>query len=103
VEWLERKGEAYWDWGRDDLIASVQELIDEKDRPEKVKGGPYDRYILVIATDEFMLDRHTVETFLTGAMFKACMIDFVLFGLSYHPSSEGTDPYPVYRLTLRRG
>lgn len=101
-EWLQTKGEAYWNWNRDDLIAGLQELIDEKDKPEKVKGGPYDRHILVIATDEFMLDRHTVESFLTGATFKAEMLDTVLFGLSYHPGlQEGDGSYPVFSLTLQ--
>jgi hypothetical protein len=34
------------------------------DKPETVKGGPYDRSIQVIVTDEFTLNRHTVEAFL---------------------------------------
>jgi hypothetical protein len=46
------------------ILDALQHRIDEKDKPEKVKGGPYDRYILVIVTDEFTLNRHTIEAFL---------------------------------------
>ena len=63
-----------------------------------------DRYILVIVTDEFTLNRHTVEAFLAGATFRARMIDDVVLGLSYHPSSdEGGGSCPVFSLPLVRG
>ena len=59
---------------------------------------------LVIVTDEFTLDRHTVEAFLAGAAFRARMIDEVVLGLSYHPSSdEGGGSCPVFSLPLARG
>lgn len=87
--WLRTKGEAYAEWTRESFLAHLQERIDEKDNPKEVKGGPYDRYILVIVTNEFTLDRCTVESFLTGATFQARMIDTVLFGLPYHSDLQG--------------
>jgi hypothetical protein len=38
--------------------------------PEKVKGGPYARYILVVVTDESLLGREDVAKFLEGAIFR---------------------------------
>ncbi|HEV2559794.1 MAG TPA: hypothetical protein VGU45_14310 [Microvirga sp.] len=90
--------EAYFTWEREDVLEALQGLIDRKDQAE-TKGGPYSRYILVIVTDEFVLDQHTVAQFLDGATFNATYITDVLFGLSYHPSSEpGGGSYPVFTL-----
>ena len=70
-------------------------------RPETEGVG---RYILVIVTDEFTLNRHTVEAFLAGATFRPTMIDDVVLGLPYHPSSdEGGGSCPVFSLPLARG
>jgi hypothetical protein len=44
--------EAYFVWDKDDLIAAIQTLIDGKG-VAKLKGGPYERYVLVIHSDEF--------------------------------------------------
>jgi hypothetical protein len=45
-----------------------------------------------------------VEVFLNGATFRATMIDDVVLGLSYHPSSdEGGGACPVFSLPLVRG
>ncbi len=90
--------EAYFAWERLDLLEALQGLIDRKDEA-KPNGGPYGRYILVIVTDEFFLDRYTVEAFLDGATFEADLITDVLLGLSYHPSTEpGGGSCPVFRL-----
>jgi hypothetical protein len=88
--------EAYFVWDRVDLLAALQRLLDDKDRP-KLKGGPYSRYILVIHTDEFFLDRDNVGRFLQGAAFRANFITDAFLGLSYHPASNG---YPVFRLPI---
>jgi len=90
--------EAYFAWERDDLLKDLQGLINRKDAA-KLKGGPYGRYILVVVTDEFFLDRFTVEALLDGATFEADLITDVLLGLSYHPSPEpGGGACPVFRL-----
>ncbi len=51
----------YFLWDESDLRTEIQKLIDRKDKPAKVKGGPYDRYILIIFTDEFVLNGETAE------------------------------------------
>ncbi len=56
--------------------------VSAKDEVNKVKGGPYGRYLLVMVTDEFVLDRHTVEHLLAGASFRTSMIDEAYLGLS---------------------
>lgn len=93
--------EVYFNWGRDHLLAALQRLLHAKDRPEKVKGGPYDRYALVIFTDEFFLDRSTVSRFLEGAVFDTIMITDAILGLSYEPSG-GVErgSCPTFRLPL---
>ena len=87
--------EVYFVWDRDDLLSGLQSLIDKKDEPSKLKGGPYERYVLVIYTDELVLDRDTVTRFLDGATFRASLITDVFFGLSYERGC-----CPVFRLPL---
>jgi hypothetical protein len=89
--------EAYFVWDRDDLIAAIQVLIEGKD-VAKLKGGPYDRYVLVIHTDEFFLSRETVGKFLEGATFRSQLITDVIIGLSYEPGFG----IPTFRLDLTR-
>jgi hypothetical protein len=85
-------------WDRDQLCAELQKRIDRKDvPPQKVKGGPYDRYMLIIATDETALGHRDVEQFLEGEMFRSSFITDVLFGLSYDPSLKC---YPIFQLSL---
>ena len=79
----------------------MQKRISAKDERQKVKGGPYGRYLLVVVTDEFVLDRHTVDHLLVGASFHTRMIDEAYLGLSYHPSLEqGGGSCPVLRLSI---
>lgn len=40
------------DWDRQKLLHKIHERIFAKDKPRKVKGGPYDKYILLIHTEE---------------------------------------------------
>jgi hypothetical protein len=64
------KPEAYYAWDRADLLRALQERIDFKDAIT-LKGGPFERYVLVIHTDEFFLRSATVGKFLEGAKFSA--------------------------------
>ena len=77
---------------------AIQERIEVKDAV-RYKDGPYDRYVLVIHTDEFFLDSATVRQFLKGATFRARLINDVIVGLSYEPASGAC---PVFRLELIR-
>jgi hypothetical protein len=102
---LERslKGERqYFTWPREALLSELQRWIDRKDTAN-LKGGPYERYILVIVTDEYLPDRETVRTHLEGATFRVSMITDVLLRLSFHPSTEPEGGHcPVCRLPLER-
>jgi hypothetical protein len=89
----------YFDWDRTTFLAKLQERIDAKDRAWK--GGPYERRVLVIHTDEFNLDRNIVSRFLEDARFRATLITHAFLGLSYHPSVEPEGGcYPVFRLSI---
>jgi hypothetical protein len=85
------KPEVFLLWDRAQLLFELQARIDAKDR--SWKGGPYERYVLVIHTDEFSLDRETVARFLQGATFQTHILTDVFLGLSF-----GTEP--IFRLDL---
>jgi hypothetical protein len=94
---LRTKQELLYVWDKDSLRQELQARIIRKDRPDKVKGGPYQRYILVIFTDEFFLDRSAVEHYLDGASFRVKFISDVFLGLSYDPKIGRC---PVLKLSL---
>jgi len=78
-----RHAEACLVWDRNTLLTELQALIDRKDRKTQ-KGGPYERYALVVPTDETFLDRDITRGFLEGATFQSKLVTDVFFGLSYH-------------------
>lgn len=86
--------EAYFAWQRNDLIAAIQERIDTKDAVT-LKGGPYERYVLVMHTDELVLTSEAVGQFLQGATFNCHHITDAILGLS--PDGKG---HPTFRLVL---
>lgn len=92
------ESEAYFVWQQADLIQALQERIYQKDRA-RLKGGPYQRYILVVPTDEMFLNAGQVEKWLSNATFQADCITDVLFGLAYEPE---TKRYPVFKLQVIR-
>jgi hypothetical protein len=83
------------DWDRQQFLSALQSRIDAKDK--SWKGGPYERRVLVIHTDEPNLDRETVDRFLQGSAFTTKLITDVILGLSYDP---GAGDVPVFRLIL---
>jgi hypothetical protein len=88
---------AYFDWDKPTFLAALQNRIDAKDRAWQ--GGPYERRVLAIHTDEFVLDRDTVSRFLEGTRFRATFITDVFLGLSHHPSAEPEGGcHPVFSL-----
>ena len=95
-----KRPEVYFNWGRDDFLAALQALIDVKEG-KLLKAAPYNRYVLVIHTNEYLLDRETVDRFLEGSVFQTKLIAEVVLGLSYHPSVEPNGGYcPAFRLNL---
>jgi hypothetical protein len=92
---------AYFDWDKPTFLAALQNRIDAKDRAWQ--GGPYERRVLAIHTDEFVLDRDTVSRFLEGTRFRATFITDVFLGLSHHPSAEPEGGcHPVFSLPINR-
>jgi hypothetical protein len=77
--------EQHFAWQRESLCLALQNRIDRKDRPTPLKGGPYEKYFLVIVTDELFLHRECVAQFLKGATFQSRLITDAYLGLSYHP------------------
>jgi hypothetical protein len=85
--------EAYFIWERDDLLEELRRILKKKDKEPE---DHYERYVLVINTDEMYLDRERVERFLEGATFKTNVITDAILGLSY----DGNGQYPIFRLKL---
>src|SRR5260370_41563043 len=71
-----RHAEACLVWDRNTLLTELQALIDRKDRKTQ-KGGPYERYALVVPTDETFLDRDITRGFLEGATFQSKLVTCV--------------------------
>ena len=96
------KGEhQYFLWDRESLLTELELIIERKDNPRNLKDGPYEHYILVIITDEFVLGYHDVSQYLEGAIFRCKMITDAYLGLSYDPTHEGGS-CPVFKLSLSR-
>jgi len=89
-----QRPEAYFAWTRDDLIAALQAMLVVKNSAKLNRS--YERYVLVIHTDEFFLDSGSVERFLEGASFNTSLITHAFLGLSYEPGKG----YPVFPLEL---
>lgn len=86
------------DWDKNKFITSIESLLSRKDkRYPELKEPPYDGgYIIVIFTDEPMLDRSTVESYLDGHKFKKPEYLTKAFLLvSYDP---GVEKCPHYEL-----
>ena len=90
--------EVFFSWERDDLLLKIQKLIDKKDRDVKrYSGCPYERYVLVMHTDEFVLTSDVVSEWLKHTTFKGRFLTDVIVGLSHEPKIGG---YPTFRLSL---
>jgi hypothetical protein len=72
-------------WPDDDLVTKLEALIARKDCPEKVKGGPYDRYILLVHVDEDMLSAERLKAVFGSGSFQTRVIDDIYVLVSYHP------------------
>jgi hypothetical protein len=90
--------EVYFNWERDDLLAALDQLLKRKDK--KPNGSSFDRYVLMVHTNEMYLDRERVGHFLKDATFRTNIITDAFLGLSYDPSCKD---YPIFRLNLAAG
>jgi hypothetical protein len=94
----------YREWTREDFLAALQKIINRKDAPTELKGGPYLRYLLVVWTGEVHLTPEALEQFLAGEAFTCSLITDACIALDYHPGLADDDPqaYPAVPITIRR-
>lgn len=86
----------YYEWEREELLGEIKTRITNKEKgAARYKGGPYQRYVLVIHTAEFRLDAATMREFLDGTTFRTAVFTDVVVGLS--PEHGGC---PTFRLSL---
>jgi hypothetical protein len=95
-----KSGEIYeWaDWDKGKLTTSLELLISRKDsRFTELKEPPYDGgYYVVIFTDEPMLNRTTVESYLDGYKFKKPKyLSRAFLLVSYDPTAEKCPHYEL--------
>ncbi len=84
-------------WTRDEFIAHVASLLAEKDGKILI-GGPFEEYVVVVHTDEPLLEWKAAEGWLSSQMFgpfKQVSSAYLLF--SYHPGIG----YPFVPLQVR--
>jgi hypothetical protein len=83
------------EWSAPKLTGMLQERVQKKDFRERLKGGPYHEYIVVIYTAERQLNSKTVGTWLANHRFVSPLgIDRAYLSLDYEP----TVGYPLVRL-----
>lgn len=90
---------AWSDWTKERFLAALSERIATKgERHNKLKGGPYKGYVIIIFTDEPMLTIEAVKEFLKGHAFgRPHGVTRAFLLLSYDPSTEN---YPYVDLDL---
>jgi len=69
IELNERGRQVYRDWTNSEVIQEIQKIIDEKDNKNYI-GGPYEKLILVIPTDEPVLTHRQLKPLLETHEFK---------------------------------
>lgn len=91
-------------WTRDEFLAALKAIINRKDHPTSIYGGPYSRYILVVRTDEFHLGLDNVQEFLVGVNFQCDLITeaYVAFGYHTTPAASEVHPYPVLPIPISK-
>lgn len=86
-------------WSDQDLAQTLQRIVARKDRPENVRGGPYERYILLVHSDEPMLSAERLPGVLRSLELKTQLIDQIYVLLSYDPRAQR---YPLLSLEPHR-
>jgi hypothetical protein len=86
-------------WDRAGFVNHLRALIERKDKPAQIKGGPYAEYFLIIHTDENMLARDVVAEYLEGFHAQTVLLNRVLFLVSYDPRTCGC---PVFELKVSK-
>lgn len=99
IEALKQKGVYEWaEWDREKIIRAITERLDAKDKVERIKGGPYATYVVIIHTDEPSLNVRDVSNLLKDTHFpKRKRIGRAFLLLSYDPEVK---TYPCLELDL---
>jgi len=83
-----KKNQVYeWaEWDRTKLIDAISNRLDAKNFPERIKGGPYKSYILIIYTDEDVLNADYIKDLLKGYLFaRRNLIDRAFLFIFFDP------------------
>jgi hypothetical protein len=83
-----KKNQVYeWtEWDKTKLINSIENRLDAKNIPGRIKGGPYKSYIIIIYTDEPVLNADYTKDLLKGYRFaKRNLIDRAFLFIFYDP------------------
>jgi len=97
-----KKNQVYeWaEWDKTKLIAAINNRLDAKDIPGKIKGGPYASYILIVHTDEPLLNADYAKTLLKEYRFaKRILIDRAFLFIFYDPVCKA---YPHIELEFEK-
>lgn len=89
-----KKDQVYeWaEWDKAKLVDAINTRLDAKNTPERIKGGSYDSYILIIHTDEPVLRVDYAKNLLKKHRFaRRNLIDRAFLLISYDPRYQ-TDP-----------
>lgn len=99
IEKLKKSGVYEWaEWDKPKIIRAIDERLKVKDRPSKIKGGPYANYIIIMHTDEPYLNEIYVNSLLKNVIFeKRKLINRAFLLLSYDPKVK---KYPYVELTF---
>lgn len=95
IELNERGKEVYRDWANSEVVQEIQKIIDEKDTKVYI-GGPYEKLILVIPTDEPALTyRQLIPVLDTHEFKQTSQLHEAYLLFSYDPGIRG---YPYIQL-----
>jgi hypothetical protein len=82
------------EWDETKLVNALSRRLKVKDiAAANVKGGPYDSYVLLIHTDEPMLDYDYLNPLLSGVQFPACQLINRAFLLMSYDKKYRSCPY----------
>jgi hypothetical protein len=81
------------------VLAHFRKIIARKDAPAEVKGGPYDRYVLLVHTDEPGLPAERLQSAFGNQVFATRLIDEVYVLVSYDPRVRNQ---PLLHFVMRK-
>ena len=102
IEEFKRSGDSltnHSEWSNAKFVDRVSKIVKRKDDPHRVNGGPYDRYILLLHTDEAELNAEQVEKMAESLSINTLTIDEVWILVSYDPNRNG---YPMIQISTTR-